>query len=156
MEPGKHKGFTLFELLTVIAILAILLVGGLTNWMTQSKKAFDAKRKGDLAKIRANLEHYVNDHGCYPTEDLMDSCTSPIFASYNMPTLICDPETKEPYLYRLIDTGNPCLGYRIFAILQRKNDPDIQTLGCDGAAGCGVPDHPEYNYGVATGGTLIP
>jgi type II secretory pathway pseudopilin PulG len=143
------------ELLIVIAILAILITGSYTNWLAQIQKAYDSERKGDLAKLKTVLEHYTIDHGCYPTVAQMSDCNSTIFATYNMPKLACDPEGKAPYLYELVDPTNPCLGYRIYTILKRNNDPDIEMLGCNRDIGCGVSNRPAYNYGVSSGGPII-
>jgi prepilin-type N-terminal cleavage/methylation domain-containing protein len=154
MKPSVYKGFTLFELLIVISILAILMTAGITNWMAQIQRAYDAQRKGDLSKLKAVLEHYANDYGCYPPAGLM-TCDSTIFASYNMPKVVCDPEAKQPYLYQPIDPSDLCRGYRLYTVLRVHGDTDIKNFGCDRPTGCGVPEHPEYNYGVAQGGSIV-
>ena len=155
MIRSGTKGFTLFEILIVLSLLAILMVAGMTNWKTQFQKGFDAQRKGDLSKLKAVLEHYTSDYGCYPAVAQMGNCSSTIFAPYNMPKMVCDPEAKQPYLYQLVNPSNPCLGYRLYTILRLKNDPDIERLGCNTENGCGVIGHPEYNYGVSQGGTIV-
>ncbi len=62
------KGFTLIELAIVVAIIAVLAGAFLTivNPMAQLAKARDAKRKGDLYKIKLLLEQYYNDNNKYP------------------------------------------------------------------------------------------
>jgi prepilin-type N-terminal cleavage/methylation domain-containing protein len=153
MKSSSRKGFTLFETLIVMSIIAILLTAGITNWMAQIQRAFDAERKGDLSKLKAVLEHYANDYGCYPPAGLM-TCDSTIFASYNMPKVVCDPEGKQPYYYEPIDPNDLCRGYRLYAVLRVGGDASIKNLGCNRPIGCGVPDYPEYNYGVAQGGSV--
>jgi prepilin-type N-terminal cleavage/methylation domain-containing protein len=154
MESTARRGFTLFELLIVISIMAILLVGGITNWRAQVQRAFDAERKGDLSKLKAALEHYTTDHGCYPQVAQM-TCNSTIFAAYNMPKVLCDPEGDFPYLYQPVDPTDLCHGYRLYTILKMKKDPDIESLGCNREEGCGVLNHPEYNYGVSSGDSIV-
>jgi len=75
-----------------------------------------------------------------------------------MPTMVCDPESKQPYLYQLVDPANPCLGYRLYTILKLKKDPDIERLGCNRGDWCGVTDAKgvsDYNYGMSSGGPIV-
>jgi prepilin-type N-terminal cleavage/methylation domain-containing protein len=147
---SSRKGFTFFELLIVMSIIAILLMVGITNWKNQLERSYDAQRKGDLSKLRAALEHYTIDHGCYPPVNQM-ICTSTIFSPYNMPKVLCDPVAKIPYYYQPVDPVNLCRGFRLYTVLRRTADPDITAVGCDREEGCGIVGHPEYNYGVSSG-----
>lgn len=65
----KDNGFTLIELLLVIVIMGILIVIGLTSFMSSQKKSRDVKRKQDIRQIAISLEAYYNDKGKYPTGD---------------------------------------------------------------------------------------
>ncbi len=67
MSKFNRLGFTLLELLLVIAILGILaaLISG--NFISSIKKGKDAARKADLASIQRGLELYYEDHQIYPT-----------------------------------------------------------------------------------------
>ncbi|MFZ5366301.1 MAG: type II secretion system protein [Patescibacteria group bacterium] len=67
MIKNSKLGFTLVELLVVMAILAILATVSLANFRTSQIKARDAQRKADLRQIANALEAYMNDHGGYPT-----------------------------------------------------------------------------------------
>lgn len=62
------KGFTLVEFLVIAGILGILstVLIGVIDPFTQIKKARDAQRKSDLAKIQSKLEEFYNDYGRYP------------------------------------------------------------------------------------------
>ncbi len=68
IAPGLIKGFTLVELLIVIAVLGILSVGAIVvlNPQQQIRKANDARRKSDLNYITHLLNLYYNDNGKYP------------------------------------------------------------------------------------------
>ena len=61
-----YAGFTMIELLIVIAILAILTVIGINSFGSSQLKSRDARRKADLQNIAKGLEAYYNDHGEYP------------------------------------------------------------------------------------------
>jgi prepilin-type N-terminal cleavage/methylation domain-containing protein len=60
------SGFTLVELLVVMAIIGILSVVTLANFSTSQAKGRDAQRKSDLKQISIALEAYYADHGAYP------------------------------------------------------------------------------------------
>lgn len=67
----KHKykslsGFTLLELLIVIAIIALLMTVGVILLGTARERARDAKRLSDLDHIRVALEQYFYNNNKYP------------------------------------------------------------------------------------------
>lgn len=68
MNIYRKKGFTLVELLIVIALIAILSVAVLAtiNPIEQSNKARDAKFKNDAAEVLNALERYYTSQATYP------------------------------------------------------------------------------------------
>lgn len=62
----KSTGFTLIEILVVLAILSILTGLISSNYITSRIRARDAQRKSDLSSIKTALELFYNDHGQYP------------------------------------------------------------------------------------------
>ncbi len=68
IEPTapRKRGFTLLELLMVIAIIGVLATVVLVNLNGARLKARDARRKSDLATIRTALVLYRNEKGSYP------------------------------------------------------------------------------------------
>jgi prepilin-type N-terminal cleavage/methylation domain-containing protein len=87
----KSKGFTLMELLIVMAILMILIIIliGIINPASLVGKANDSRRKKDLDAIRKSFEEYFNDKGVYPIDignwNIKTNCKSSIFNSYLNP-----------------------------------------------------------------------
>lgn len=67
----KNKGFTLIELIIVIAVLSVLAVGAFAvlDPLSQFKKADDAKTKSDLAQVQRALETYYEDNSSYPANN---------------------------------------------------------------------------------------
>lgn len=59
------KGFTLIELMVVLAIIGILMGLALTSFMGSRKAARDGKRRVDLEQIRSALEMCRSDTGSY-------------------------------------------------------------------------------------------
>ncbi len=66
---GKNRGFTLMELLVVVAVMMILAVLGLSSYLFSIKKSHDVVRKSDLAAIAKGLEAFANDFTVYPDDD---------------------------------------------------------------------------------------
>ena len=67
----KNKGFTLAELLIVIAVIGILSAMIVVNISDSRRKARDAKRIADLKSIQTAVELYANQHaGQFPTSIL--------------------------------------------------------------------------------------
>jgi prepilin-type N-terminal cleavage/methylation domain-containing protein len=150
-KRSSDQGFTLTEILIVVAIIIILLAVFLTNWFRQLQRGFDGQRKTDLAKIGRALEEYYNDHGCYPpVSPTFDNCGRPNGTGLQpyLEFIPCDPETKQPYAYEPVN-GDPCQGHRTFANLSDTSDPDISRLGC--TSGCAGTIGINYNYGISSG-----
>jgi prepilin-type N-terminal cleavage/methylation domain-containing protein len=70
-----QQGFTIIELLIVIAIIAILAGLVLNNFQGAQAKARDTQRVTDLNNIHSKLEEYHNDNGGYP--QTFDATTFP-------------------------------------------------------------------------------
>lgn len=61
-----QAGFTIIELLIVIAIIAILAGLVLNNFQGAQAKARDTQRVTDINNIHTKLEEYYNDNNGYP------------------------------------------------------------------------------------------
>jgi len=59
-------GFTLVELLVVVAIIVILSTVGIASYQGATKSGRDGKRKGDLSQVQAALELYRSQYSTYP------------------------------------------------------------------------------------------
>lgn len=146
-QATDRHGFTLMELLIVVAILLIIFFLVLVNLRTQYVRANDARRKADLQKIQNAFEESYNDTQCYPGDTILTNCGGVELSPY-LRTVPCDPVSRRPYLYVPV-TPNRCDGYRLCAALEDKKDPDIARIGCDPISGCGWGAG--YNYCVSVG-----
>ncbi len=136
------------ELTIVAAIIALLVLLALLNIPKIIIRARDGRRKSDLAAYKIALEHYYEDHRCYPTAALLANCNSPSLQPY-LPKILCDPSTVQPYTY----VSNQCDSFLMYTKLKDTSDRDIEALGC--SSGCGPDENNDgngdYNYGIASG-----
>ena len=145
------QGFTLIEVLMVIALIALLSVAVYAGYARQLSRARDAQRKDDLEKLKVAFEDYYNDNACYPDFNLFTQCGSSVMLPY-LREIPCDPYDDQPYRYFTFG-GDACRGYRVLVQLENTNDPNIASSGCDKTNGC-YYDDPSYNYGIAMGGSV--
>lgn len=75
-----QAGFTIIELLIVIAIIGILAGLVLNNFQGAQAKARDTQRRTDINNIHAKLEEFYNEQGGYPNENLSNTLLSGIDA----------------------------------------------------------------------------
>ena len=62
----KRKGFTLIELMVVIAIIIILAAIAIPNYLSMTARAKRSRVASDFAAIATSLETYKTDWGTYP------------------------------------------------------------------------------------------
>ncbi|MBM3282806.1 prepilin-type N-terminal cleavage/methylation domain-containing protein [Candidatus Gottesmanbacteria bacterium] len=115
-------GFTLLEVLVVIAIIAILITIGIASFSTVQKKGRDSKRKSDLKEVQTALEQYYSVCGYnYPvptgfyTQGII--CSSPSIAI--MPAPPSDPRVVTPYYCSACNSTS----YTICAQLESEPTP---------------------------------
>ena len=157
LHSRRVSGFTLTEILIVVALLAFILVLILLSFRGQIIKGNDAKRKSDLDRIRIALEDYHNDKSCYIPDspagtNMLINCGGEQLDPH-LKSIPCDPILKTPYLYSPV-SADGCSGYRLCTKLQDLTDPDIVRQKCHPYDGCGWGVG--YNYCIASGVTVTP
>ena len=173
MPKNKNtSGFTLVELLVVLAIIAIMVTIGLVSFTSSQLRGHDAARKSDLKQVANDLEIFYSDYGKYPPSDGTNS-SGQVYAcpfdsvkltgaacvwgtgefrdtdaSSNTKTTYMKVMPKDPssytYWYRVDSTGQK---YQLFAHLENTQDPSLitTTYTCSGSNLC--------NFGVSSANT---
>ncbi|MBP6855943.1 MAG: type II secretion system protein [Candidatus Pacebacteria bacterium] len=155
-KTRKREGFTLVEMLVVVAIIAILssiFLVGLRGFRAQ---AYDTRRISDVQKIQSQLELFYNQQRRYPTT--LSELSS--VGGYTAPT---DPVTRNAYSYVPCGggAGTNYQSYVIGATLDNKSsvlddqneldDADIGAMSCVGTISCGTDGTNEKEYCVGPG-----
>ena len=65
-----RKGFTLIEVMLVVAVVGVLSMVLVPQFANLVRKANEATTKGNLASLRGALAMYYGDRDRYPTDDL--------------------------------------------------------------------------------------
>lgn len=73
-SKGNKSGFTLIELMVVMAVIAILLSIALPRYFASLEKSREAVLHQDLSLLRETLDKYYGDKGKYP--DALDDLVS--------------------------------------------------------------------------------
>lgn len=125
MMTLKNKGFTLVELLIVVAIIAILTSMVTVNLQDARQRARDAQRKGDLKQIQNALELYKNDQNPQSYPDTASWISALEVGGY-MKQVPEDPTHAQVNSWPDISyTQNSSLEYDLTACLENSADPDL-------------------------------
>lgn len=143
----KENGFTLVELLVVMAIIMVLVSIGIVSFRSSQLRGRDGARKSNIKQIANALELFYSDYGKYPASvgGQLQGCpyspasgtgTSCTWGSGSFTdnktvyfkTLPGDPGSFT-YYYRVVD---PPLNqkFQIFGYLENTQDPECLAGTC--------------------------
>lgn len=144
----RKKGFTLVELLIVMAILSSLVALVAGGFRSSQIRGRDTQRKSDLKQIANALEFLFSDYGKYPDEaaGVIKACpfdpsgATSIDCAWGSGSLTDgktvylkkmpnDPAPGISYVYRVVPASNN-QKYQIFAHLENTEDKDCIGLNC--------------------------
>ncbi|MEA3369318.1 MAG: prepilin-type N-terminal cleavage/methylation domain-containing protein [Candidatus Ratteibacteria bacterium] len=66
MKKKKRAGFTLVEIMIVVAIIGVLVAIAIPNFLRARREARDARRKADIRQLQSALTRYNLTYGEYP------------------------------------------------------------------------------------------
>lgn len=140
-SPTKSFGFSLFEILVSICVLALLITGSYLYIPKLLAKSRDTRRKRDLYRLSQALETYYDFVGQFPAS--LPACGQPLSLGSNtfLARTPCQPLTNQPYFYQAANSH-----FRLYTNLEDVNDWIISTIKCQ--KGCG-PEC-QFNYGVSS------
>ena len=150
-----RKGFTLIEILIVVAIIALLASSVLIGFAPAQRQGRDTRRIGDLRQVQYALELYYSKCGYYPGSaqagtpcgnfsqvstwaTLSAALTG---SNIGVPKVPNDPSSSRTYLYGTDNIGS---SYVIGAVLEDTNSSalrngatgDIFGVNCAGNVYC--------------------
>jgi len=158
------RGFTVIELITVVAIIGILASIIVASLNASKASGRDAKRVSDIKNIQLSLSLYYNDQGHFPcaidtTVDFLGSCAPDFYPGY-MAAIPRDPLTNNAYLYSSHQTtnltngdGQTCVNktvvyYHLAAIMETQNfasRDDDRTLAQQIGLACNQAVFPRFD-----------
>jgi len=117
----NKKGFTLFELLVSISIIAIMTAVAVVSFGGVNKRARDSKRIADLEKIRLALEAAKQVGSTYP------STLNALVGTSLLQQVPKDPKTGTVYTYSRPTNYT----YQICATVEDLGSTNSSTAGCN-------------------------
>jgi len=146
MVRNEKKGFTLIEILIVVAIIAILASVVLVGLGPTQQSGRDARRLSDLHEIQNALELFYNKCGYYPGSLSAGACATALQANASYPasalssayggvatsltaasaglglnTMPNDPSASKTYRYTINAAASPSV-YFVGATLENANN----------------------------------
>lgn len=148
MKKINFSGFTLVELLVVMAILGVLITLVAGGFRSAQLRGRDAQRKSDLKQVAEALELFYDDYGIYPDESGGRIAACPYSPGVGgtacvwgegeftdsktvyFKKLSQDPAPSLNYLYRIVPTSNN-QKFQLFARLENTQDQDCLGGDCN-------------------------
>lgn len=148
---GHLTGFTLIELMVVVAVVGVLAAAVTPSIQGVLLKSRDARRKSDLHSIQVAVEMHLHDRGYYPQSGCGWDCngyhystSGPQWISDIMPYLQGGTVPRDPinncaapwsagcysYAYGNVGRYSYSASYDLTAQLENKSDPDRCQVSC--------------------------
>ncbi len=144
----RQRGFTLIEMMIVVAIIAILVTILVPNLMRARAQAQTAACEGNLKEIATALELYETDHDSYPQSGNVDASNTDLLPYVQQVPVDPAAGPGKPYTFTVTNSSSgpasyaiTCPGMHDPATLQAINQGDTTAT--------------HIQYGSATGFTTV-
>ena len=129
----SKKGFTLIELMVVVAIIGVLVLLGLRAYSSQKERAMNAIVKANAGTIQTMLVGYMGDNDIYTTADINSALGGPAHLEKMLnPYVNADPVyTAEAIASDFVPIEAGYQG-RVALILYSDNDVWVNARGKNG------------------------
>lgn len=105
------RGFTIIELLVVVAIIGLMTALGFALFSEARAKGRDAKREKDVKTLQDALSIYVTNANTYPTTDASglfltgtDAVSTALIAAGSIQAMPTDPQNTGNFRYQYAST----------------------------------------------------
>jgi len=156
MMIKNKKGFTLIEILIVVAIIAILASVVLVGLGPTQQSGRDARRLSDLHEVQNGLELFYNKCGYYPGEINAGACGTTATTGYStgatpmntaltsaglqISTVPLDPTNSGVHIYYYRTNGASASQYLLATVLENANNSVFTSYTAPDASGYGNGD----------------
>lgn len=150
----NKRGFTIIELLIVLAIIGALASIVVVSGGSARMQSRDAKRISDIIQLQVALEGYYNGYvdfsGSTPVAKNYPSTslnTAVLVTSDYISSLPKDPKDASDYKYvSAADSNGKITTYCLGAKIENANNPALQRTSSSGP--CGDSSMSTYNYRI--------
>jgi prepilin-type N-terminal cleavage/methylation domain-containing protein len=114
----KQQGFSLIELLIVVAIILIIAAIAIPNLLRAKMSANEASAVATMRTLNTSAVAYSTTYGSYPTTlTALGPSSTPTSAAADLidSVLAKDPATKSGYTFVWAGTGTPISAYTLTA-----------------------------------------
>jgi len=123
----KQLGFTLIELMVVIAIIGLLMAAGLVSFTNAQKTARDAKALADIDAVAQAQEQFAsNNSGSYAVGANFGAMGTALGTSYFPQGTPTDSKNTGVYIYTGVSTAT---GYCVCAGLEQLGKGNATAAG---------------------------
>ena len=119
---GERRGFTLLELLVVMAIIATLLTIAVPRYFRSIQRSREAVLKQDLTALRESIDRFYGDTGRYPPT------LAVLVEKHYLRSVPVDPITRAADKWIVVNSDDP----------EDNGIKDVKS-GAEGMAENGVP-----------------
>ena len=128
----KNKGFTIIEVVLVLAIAALILLMVFLAWPALQRNQRDTQRRNDIGRFTSQLSQYAtNNNGIVPNNsEKLASFISTYLVNASTSETFNDPKTGQPYNVKYVAPGTAI------------NDGEVQYIAkatCSGEEMIGAP-----------------